>query len=164
MNKSLCGGSVAVVVALLLAYLIPSANSLIAQNRSATQRTSQDYSNKDNQDADAKRIVGSSHHFEATAYSLRGRTTSGKMTQRGVIAADRKVLPIGTRVRLEAGDYSGEYLVADSGGAVRGHKIDIWVPQTREALNFGRRKVKLTILHYKGGKASSSTSATSLKR
>lgn len=84
--------------------------------------------------------------FSATAYSLRGRTASGKTVARGLIAADRRLLPIGTRVRLEAGSYSGEYLVADTGGAVRGRRIDIWVPSTSEAMRFGRRPVKLTVL------------------
>jgi 3D (Asp-Asp-Asp) domain-containing protein len=84
--------------------------------------------------------------FTATAYSLRGRTASGRFVTRGLIAADRRVLPLGTRVRIEAGPYSGEYLVADTGGAVRGRKIDIWVPNTGEAMRFGRRPVKLTVL------------------
>jgi 3D (Asp-Asp-Asp) domain-containing protein len=84
--------------------------------------------------------------FTATAYSLRGRTASGKPVTRGLIAADRRILPIGTRVRIEAGSYSGEYLVADTGGAVRGRKIDIWVPNTGEAMKFGRRPIKLTVL------------------
>ena len=84
--------------------------------------------------------------YTATAYALRGRTASGGYVRRGVIAADRRVLPIGTRVRLEAGSYSGEYVVADTGGLVRGRKIDIWVPSTAEAMRFGRRPVKLTVL------------------
>ena len=84
--------------------------------------------------------------FTATAYSLRGRTASGGGVRRGIIAADRRVLPIGTLVRLEAGSYSGEYLVADTGGAIRGRRIDIWVPNTSEAMRFGRRPVKLTVL------------------
>lgn len=84
--------------------------------------------------------------FTATAYSLRGRTASGDYVRRGIIAADRRVLPLGTRVRLEAGSYSGEYIVADTGGAVRGRKIDIWMPHTSEAMRFGRRPVKLTVL------------------
>ena len=86
--------------------------------------------------------------FTATAYSLRGRTASGHNVRRGFIAADRRVLPLGTRVRLQAGSQSGEYTVADTGGAVRGRKIDIWVPSTSEAMRFGRRSVKLTVLKY----------------
>ena len=63
-------------------------------------------------------------------------------------AADPLVLPLGTRVRVDAGQYSGEYVVADTGGAVRGKRIDIWTPNSREAMRFGRRTVKLTVLSY----------------
>jgi 3D (Asp-Asp-Asp) domain-containing protein len=91
--------------------------------------------------------------YVATAYSLRGRTASGRPVARGLIAADPRVLPLGSRVRLEAGSLSGEYLVADTGGAVRGKRIDIWTPTAREAMRFGRRVVKLTVLSW-GGKHS----------
>ena len=87
-------------------------------------------------------------HYVATAYSLRGRTASGRYVSKGIIAADPRVLPLGSRVRLEAGSWSGEYLVADTGGRIRGRKIDIWTPSSREAMRFGRRKVKLTVLSY----------------
>lgn len=84
--------------------------------------------------------------YVATAYSLRGRTASGRLVAKGLIAADPSVLPLGSRVRLDAGSYSGEYLVADTGGAVKGRHIDIWIPTSREAMRFGRRSVKLTVL------------------
>ncbi|HEX8558282.1 MAG TPA: 3D domain-containing protein [Pyrinomonadaceae bacterium] len=101
----------------------------------------------DNKEKGAEAAAVTPHvTYTATAYSLRGRTASGGAVRRGVIAADRRVLPLGTRVRLEAGSYSGEYVVADTGGAVRGRKIDIWVPHTSEAMRFGRRPVKLTVL------------------
>jgi 3D (Asp-Asp-Asp) domain-containing protein len=88
--------------------------------------------------------------YVATAYSLRGRTASGQMVSKGVIAADPRYLPLGSRVRVEAGAYSGEYLVADTGGSVRGRHIDIWTPSSREAMRFGKRKVKLTVLSLGG--------------
>jgi 3D (Asp-Asp-Asp) domain-containing protein len=88
--------------------------------------------------------------YTATAYSLRGRTASGRPVSRGLIAADLSVLPLGTRVRVEAGSFSGEYVVADTGGAVKGHSIDIWTPTSREALQFGRQAVKLTVLSFGG--------------
>jgi 3D (Asp-Asp-Asp) domain-containing protein len=84
----------------------------------------------------------------ATAYSLPGRTASGATVRRGLIAADHRVLPLGSRVRIDAGNYSGEYLVADRGSAVRGRLIDIWVPSAREAMRFGRRPVRLTVLSF----------------
>ena len=92
--------------------------------------------------------VGPATHYVATAYSLRGRTASGRMVSKGLIAADPRVLPLGSRVKLEAGGYSGEYLVADTGGMIKGKRIDIWIPSSREAMRFGRRKVKLTVLSY----------------
>jgi 3D (Asp-Asp-Asp) domain-containing protein len=95
--------------------------------------------------------------YSATAYSLRGRTASGQYVTRGLIAADPRHLPLGTRVRLEAGSWSGEYLVADTGGAIKGRKIDIWTPSTREALQFGRRNVKLTVLSVPDRRAKTKT-------
>ncbi len=86
--------------------------------------------------------------YVATAYSLRGRTASGRPVAKGLIAADPRHLPLGSRVRIEAGAYSGEYLVADTGGMVRGRRIDIWTPSSREAMRFGRRTVKLTVLSF----------------
>ena len=95
-----------------------------------------------------ERALVAASPYVATAYSLRGRTASGRMVSRGLIAADPSVLPLGSRVRLDHPGYSGEYLVADTGGAIRGRRIDIWTPSTREAMRFGRRTVKLTVLSY----------------
>jgi 3D (Asp-Asp-Asp) domain-containing protein len=98
-------------------------------------------------DAAAAPVVAA-QSYTATAYSLSGRTASGATVRRGFIAADHRVLPLGSRVRVEAGSYTGEYLVADRGSAVRGRIIDIWVPSTHEAMRFGRRPVRLTVLSY----------------
>ena len=95
--------------------------------------------------------------YMATAYSLRGRTSSGRPASRGLIAADPSVLPLGTRVWLEAGPFSGEYVVGDTGGCVRGRRIDIWTPTANEALRFGRRVVKLTVLSFGGKRAKSNS-------
>jgi len=100
--------------------------------------------------------------YTATAYSLRGRSASGKPVTRGLIAADPSVLPLGTRVRLEAGTFSGEYVVGDTGGAVKGRRIDIWTPTSREALQFGRRAVKLTVLSF-GGRRANANAARRVK-
>lgn len=93
--------------------------------------------------------------FSATAYTIKGRTATGKQTKRGVIAADPRVLPLGSVVKLHAGDYTGVYTVHDTGAAVKGHTIDVWMPSPREARTFGRRKVKLVVLQYGPNKAKS---------
>ena len=84
--------------------------------------------------------------FTATAYCLKGRTAMGHGVRRGIIAADPRVLRLGSRVILNAGGYTGQYVVSDTGGAVRGKKIDIWVPSCSEARRFGRRTVTVSLL------------------
>jgi 3D (Asp-Asp-Asp) domain-containing protein len=103
-------------------------------------------SKKDEPSAGVQRVEP--EPFVATAYSQSGRTPSGVPVRRGLISADPSVLPLGTLVRVEAGSFSGEYIVADTGGAVKGRRIDIWTPTTTEALRFGRRAVKLSVLSF----------------
>lgn len=81
--------------------------------------------------------------FSATAYCFSGRTAMGHAVRRGLIAADPRVLPLGSRVYVDAGPWSGNYLVSDTGGAIKGKKIDIWVPGCSEARRFGRRSVQI---------------------
>jgi 3D (Asp-Asp-Asp) domain-containing protein len=81
--------------------------------------------------------------FTATAYCLKGRTALGHGVRRGLIAADPRVLKLGSSINLGAGSYSGTYLVSDTGGRVKGRKIDIWVPSCAEARRFGRRTVTI---------------------
>ena len=90
--------------------------------------------------------------FEATAYSLRGITRSGSYVRRGVIAADPRVLPLGSVVHLKAGTYTGLYTVKDTGSAIKGKRIDVWMGSSREARNFGRQNVRLTVLKYGGSR------------
>ena len=86
-------------------------------------------------------------HFEATAYSVKGTTKSGAQTRPGVVAADPKVLPIGTRIRVDgAGAYSGEYTVLDTGREIKGREIDIFMPHNDDAVEFGRRQVSVEVI------------------
>ena len=84
--------------------------------------------------------------FQATAYSLKGRTRSGAGVRRGVVAADPRVLPLGSVVQIKAGKYTGVYTVHDTGGRIKGNIIDVWVPDKHEARQFGRRKIQLQVL------------------
>lgn len=84
--------------------------------------------------------------FRATAYCLRGKTASGSSVRRGIVAADRRVLPLGTKIQISAGAYSGTYTVADTGGAIKGKILDIWVPSCAEAIKFGRRTIKVSVV------------------
>jgi 3D (Asp-Asp-Asp) domain-containing protein len=81
--------------------------------------------------------------FSATAYCFSGRTSMGHGVRRGLVAADPRVLPMGSRIFVNAGSWSGMYLVSDTGGAIRGKRLDIWVPSCAEARRFGRRSVQV---------------------
>jgi len=81
--------------------------------------------------------------FSASAYCLSGRTAMGHGVRRGLIAADPRILKLGSSVYVNAGPWSGRYLVSDTGGAIKGKKIDIWVPNCSEARRFGRRSVEV---------------------
>jgi 3D (Asp-Asp-Asp) domain-containing protein len=84
--------------------------------------------------------------FRATAYCLKGKTAMGGAVRRGIVAADPRILPLGSRIQITAGSYSGTYTVADTGGAVRGHILDIWVSSCSEAIRFGRKSVMVSKL------------------
>jgi len=79
--------------------------------------------------------------FVATAYCLQGKTAMGHGVRRGIIAADPRVIKLGSRINLGAGAYTGQYLVSDTGGRIKGKKLDIWVASCAEARRFGRRTV-----------------------
>jgi 3D (Asp-Asp-Asp) domain-containing protein len=84
----------------------------------------------------------------ASAYCDHGRTKSGVRAQRGVAAADLRHFPIGTRLRVVAPGqpYAGNYTVLDSGSAIRGRDLDIFMPSCRAAKRFGKRPVKVVLL------------------
>jgi len=91
-------------------------------------------------------LLGSAASFQATAYALYGRTRSGAYVRRGVIAADPRVIPLGSVVQLKTPGYTGVYTVHDTGKKIKGNIVDVWVPSSREARIFGRRKIKLHVL------------------
>src|SRR5437763_2180542 len=64
--------------------------------------------------------------FLATAFAQKGITKSGMPAQAGVVAADTRVLPLGTTIEVRnAGPYSGNYTVADTGSTISGRQIEI---------------------------------------
>ena len=101
---------------------------------------------KDETENKTKKSVLKSVLYKATAYCLKGRTANGGGVRRGIVAADPRVLPLGTRIQINAGAYSGTYIVADTGGAVKGRILDVWVPNCAEAMRFGRRSVSVSVL------------------
>ncbi|MFB1082147.1 LysM peptidoglycan-binding domain-containing protein [Jeotgalibacillus sp. JSM ZJ347] len=60
-----------------------------------------------------------------------------------VIAVDPNVIPLGSRVWVEG---YGEAIAGDTGGAIKGNKIDLFIPSQQDALNYGVQTVDVKIL------------------
>ena len=92
--------------------------------------------------------AGARLQFQATAYCKGETTASGVGVRTGIAAADPAILPVGSVVRLETPSprYSGVWTVMDTGPAVRGRLVDLYLWSCKEALQFGRRPVRLTVL------------------
>lgn len=71
-----------------------------------------------------------------------GVTASGTKARRGTIAADTRMFPFGTRLRVPG---YGVGTVEDVGGAVKNAHIDLWFPTHREAQRWGVRRLKVEV-------------------
>jgi len=92
--------------------------------------------------------------MEATAYCWTGRQTrTGTWPSAGrTIAVDPRIIPLGTRVRLICDAWphiNGEYIAEDTGGLIRGYRIDVFLGSREECLQFGRRNVELYVVDVK---------------
>ena len=99
--------------------------------------------------------------FSATAYDASscgkkpgqrgyGITATGAVAQKGVVAVDPSVIPLGTKLYIESADgryVYGYAVAADKGSAIKGNRIDLWFNTNSEAISFGRRPVKVYVLN-----------------
>lgn len=90
----------------------------------------------------------------ATAYTTerqrRKTTATGARARVGLIAVDPKVIPLGSRLYITSADGKswvyGTAVAADTGGAIKGNRIDLFFDTHRECINFGRRKAIVYVL------------------
>ena len=78
-----------------------------------------------------------------------GITATGAKAGYGIVAVDPRVIPLGSRLYIESADGSyvyGTAIAADTGGAIKGNRIDLCFNTRSEALSFGRRQVKVYVL------------------
>lgn len=88
----------------------------------------------------------------ATAYSNHSNTATGRMPVRNegglsTIAVDPSVIPLGSKVYVEGYGYA---IAADTGGAIKGNKIDIYLNSSSECNNWGRKSVNVLVVAQPG--------------
>jgi len=93
-------------------------------------------------------VPGARVAFGATAYCKGITTTAGVAVQSGIAAADPELLPVGSVVQIDSLQprYNGIYTIMDTGPAVQGRMVDLYMWSCNEALQFGRRSAHLTVL------------------
>ena len=86
--------------------------------------------------------------FTATAYCKGTTTTSGVNVQTGIAAADPELLPVGSVIQIgRLGErYNGIYTIMDTGPAVQGRHIDVYMWSCNEALALGRKEIAINVL------------------
>lgn len=96
-------------------------------------------------------LTAYSNHFASTGKHPGdkgyGITASGEATRHGIVAADWNVLPENSVVFIEG---VGIFEVKDTGGAIKGNRIDIYMEKEKDAINFGRQWRKVYILRIGG--------------
>lgn len=95
----------------------------------------------------AKRVIV----MQATAYdpSAGSKTAMGTRARVGAVAVDPRVIPLGSKLYIESMDGFASYGYAtaeDTGGAIKGNRIDLFYNSNAEANRFGRRNVKVYVL------------------
>jgi len=83
-------------------------------------------------------------YMQATAYTYTGfRTATGKDPAVGMVAVDPQEIPLGTKMYIEGYGYAW---AADTGGAVKGNVIDLFMEENSQCVKWGRRTVKVYLL------------------
>ncbi len=117
-------------------------------------------------DAEAREAVappvpGAQVRFSATASCKAEVTAAGTAARTGLAAADPTLLPVGSVVRVDdlGPRYDGIYTVMDTGPAVQGRELDLYMWSCQEATAFGRRAARLTVLRLGWNPRATTTSA-----
>lgn len=110
---------------------------------------------KEAQEKDSQEVSSTykaTYTMEATAYTGDTTTATGVAPVRNpeglsTIAVDPSIIPLGSKVYIPG---YGEAIAADTGGAIKGHRIDLFLNSENECNNWGRQNVTLYVLAYPG--------------
>lgn len=93
-------------------------------------------------------VPGKSNEFVrvlATAYTAQrctARTATNTKPRWGVVAVDPKFIPLGSRIYIKN---MGWFTAEDTGGKIKGKRIDIYYPTRKQAIRFGVKKLNIKV-------------------
>jgi uncharacterized protein YabE (DUF348 family) len=114
------------------------------QNKVVVKGTGQVYASRGGETVPYKKKF----NFTATAYSNHANTATGRAPVRNeggisTIAVDPRVIPLGSKVYVEGYGYA---IAADTGGAIKGNRIDIYFNSSSECNSWGVRPVDVLLV------------------
>ncbi|MED4267686.1 3D domain-containing protein, partial [Priestia megaterium] len=118
-----------------------------AQKEQAAQQQQQAAQQQSQQQASGKSMTVEATAYTANCAGCSGTTATGvnlkSNPNQRVIAVDPSVIPLGSKVYVEG---YGQAVAADTGGAIKGNRIDVFVSSDSAAQDWGRRSVKITVI------------------
>ena len=98
--------------------------------------------------ADSKELTVEATAYTASCEGCSGITATGINLKENpnakVISVDPSIIPLGSKVYVEG---YGEAIAGDTGGSIKGNRIDVFVPSQQDAINFGVKQLKVKILN-----------------
>lgn len=88
-------------------------------------------------------MVATAYYSGGGGLSGNGITAIGLRAKKGIVAVDPRVIPLGTKLYIPG---YGEALAADTGGWVKGNRIDLVFESLEECYRFGRRRLKVYLV------------------
>jgi len=88
-------------------------------------------------------FIASGYSANDPAQGTNNITATGKEIKEGMIAVDPKVIPLGTKIEIKD---MGIFIAEDTGGKIKGDRIDIYFELKKEAKEFGRKGVWIKII------------------
>ncbi|MFB7642049.1 3D domain-containing protein, partial [Peribacillus butanolivorans] len=127
----------------------PEQNSELAApaNKSEKEKTTSK-SQATNQSDIEKEITVRATAYTADCQGCSGTTATGIDLKANpdakVVAVDPSVIPLGSKVYVEGYGYA---TAEDTGSAIKGNRVDIFIPNEQDALNWGVKNVKIQVLN-----------------
>ncbi|WP_233269473.1 3D domain-containing protein [Alteribacillus sp. YIM 98480] len=127
--------------------IYPNQELDVTRDGSVSSSSSESTSEKESEQKAAREMTVSSTAYTANCSGCSGITATGinlkANPDKKVISVDPDVIPLGTEVHVEG---YGTAVAGDTGGAIKGNKIDVFFSDRSEALQWGNKKVNIKIL------------------